>query len=54
MKTFAVLREDGLVTSLIVADSKASAEEASEKDCAEYFLVEPGWTYANGTFSPPA
>jgi hypothetical protein len=54
MKTFAVLREDGLVTSLILANSKESAETTSGKSCAEYFLVEPGWTYANGTFSPPA
>ena len=54
MKTFAVLREDGLVIDLILANSKASAEETSEKSCVEYFLVEPGWTYANGTFSSPA
>jgi hypothetical protein len=52
MKTFAVIK-DGVVENCIVADSLDFAEEITGETCVEYFLVAPGWTYANGKFIEP-
>jgi hypothetical protein len=52
MATFAVIK-DGVVENCIVADSLAFAEEVTGATCVEYFLVAPGWTYANGKFIEP-
>lgn len=53
MKTFAVI-ENEIVINTIVADSKEIAEQVTEKNCVEYWQVEPGWTYVNGVFAPPS
>jgi hypothetical protein len=52
MYTFAVI-ENGVVENCITADSLQTAEAVSGKTCIEYFLVSPGWTYADGRFTNP-
>jgi len=59
MATFAVI-ENGIVENLIVADSQEIAEEVTIKEetpnkiCVEFQQIQPGWTYVNGVFAPPA
>lgn len=55
MGLYAVLK-DTKVINLIVADSLAIAETASESTCVEYTRDTPisiGWTYDGTTFFPP-
>lgn len=53
MATFAVI-ENGVVINTISADSLEIAQELHNgATCVEYFLVAPGWTYADGRFEPP-
>lgn len=40
MANFAVI-ENGIVTNVVVANSKAKAEEGTGKTCVEYFDSEP-------------
>ena len=51
MANFAVI-EDSVVTNIIVADSKAIAEEVTGATCVEYTIepAEPGGTYVNKKF----
>jgi hypothetical protein len=53
MKTFAVI-DDNKVIDFVVSTSKSAAEASTEKICAEYFIVDPGWTYVDGVFAPSA
>ena len=59
MATFAVI-DNGTVENIIVAESQEIAEEVTIKEetpnkiCIEIQQVAPGWTYANGVFTPPA
>jgi hypothetical protein len=53
MKTFAAISSDQ-VTSLLMAESKETAEELAGTTCVEYFLVQPGWSYIDNSFVPPA
>ena len=50
--TFAVI-DNGVVDNCIIAQSKEVAELITGKTCIEYFLVAPGWTYADGKFTDP-
>lgn len=51
MKNFAVI-ENNIVTNIIIADSKAIAEELTGVTCIEYTTepAEPGGTHTNGKF----
>jgi len=55
---FAVI-ENGLVSNLIVADSKPIAEQVTGKTCVDYTNLEPGFLptvglgYSNGVFEQP-
>ena len=53
MKTFAAISSEH-VTSLLMAESKETAEELAGTTCVEYFLVQPGWSYIDNSFVPPA
>lgn len=56
MGNFAVI-EDGIVTNLIVSDSKEVAESLTGKTCIEYFANNPahiGLSYTNDIFEQPA
>lgn len=52
-KTFAFI-VNNVVENCIVAESKEQAENVQPGTYIEYFLVEPGWTYTDGIFSPPS
>lgn len=54
-KNFAVI-ENGIVTNIIVADSKEVAEEVTQKQCVEYFESNPaviGLGWDGSTFEQP-
>ena len=54
MATFAIV-ENGVVINTISAESLEIAQELfSAATCVEYFLVAPGWTYADGRFVEPS
>lgn len=59
MATFAVI-DNGVVENIIVADSQEIAEsvtikeETPNKICIEFQQIQPGWTYDDGVFNPPA
>jgi hypothetical protein len=56
MPNFAVI-EDGIVTNIILADSKAIAEEVTGKTCVVYTDANPaviGLGYSKGVFEQPA
>lgn len=55
MGNFAIIEND-IVTNIIVADSKAIAEEVTGKVCVEYTESNPaviGLGYVNGVFEQP-
>jgi hypothetical protein len=53
MPNFAVIK-NGVVQNCIISESKEVAESATQLTCIEYFLVEPGWSYIDSQFNPPA
>ena len=56
MAHFAEIK-DGLVTNVIVADTKEIAELVTGLTCVEYTDSNPagiGWTYDGSVFTPPA
>ena len=56
MANFAVIK-DGVVTNVIVADTKEIAELVTGLTCVEYTEEKPagiGWTYDGSVFTPPA
>jgi hypothetical protein len=55
MANFAVLK-DNVVTNIIIADTKETAETVTEQTCVEYTESNPagiGWTYDGTKFIPP-
>jgi hypothetical protein len=53
MATFAVI-ENNVVVNTISAESLEVAQEVTNNaTCVEYFMVESGWTYADGKFTAP-
>jgi hypothetical protein len=55
MATFAEI-QDGVVTNVIVADTKEIAELVTGLTCVEYTDSNPagiGWTYDGKKFTPP-
>jgi hypothetical protein len=52
---FAII-ENGIVTNVIVAKDKKTAESVTGKDCVAYTEENPagiGWTYIDGVFVAP-
>lgn len=55
MGNFAIV-ENGIVTNLIVSESKEVAEDITGKECVEYFSNNPayiGLAYSNSVFEQP-
>jgi hypothetical protein len=56
MATFAEIK-NGVVTNIIVADTKEIAELVTQSTCVEYTEENPagiGWTYLDGIFTQPS